>query len=561
MENNEKIEWLNKKYIVPCFQREYSWDIEDIDELITDINYSNDDYCIGAIIVSKKDNMRRLIDGQQRLTTLYMIALACDMIKSSKKINLFYETDKILGDSNILVDLYNTIYTKKNKKENNYLYEKYKHIKDEIEKIKNEKFITKDFIKKLRNVYFYEIDLNDREVDLNHYFEVMNSRGMQLSRSDMIKSILMEKLGNDSQNDKKRLNNLWNSYEFMNKMKIKKFKDVKCKSEYKEKTISEILKNENYKKVLKKYEKKENINSILDFEYFLLYTIRLYREIKRDIIDDNKMFELKHLVNDFNSTFRTSTKNDISDFLDFLIDIKNIYDRKIIKRESVNTEENDDENWDLDDKKNQDIIEIQSCLRVSFTNKKLMKWIYETLKYYYQGGNDGEYVEFMKDKIREEYVEPFLKEAEKEEINYQTGFDTPHIVLNYLDYLLLKNHQKLEDIPYINELELDKFTFKFRNSIEHFLPRENDDKEKNQEWVNDFGNLALLAYGTNTKLQNASPEDKADHFMNNGLSRYSIKLQIMTKLTKEKEGWNKSKCEDLRTKLIKVLSDDLKNKN
>ena len=55
-------------------------------------------------------------------------------------------------------------------------------------------------------------------------------------------------------------------------------------------------------------------------------------------------------------------------------------------------------------------------------------------------------------------------------------------------------------------------------------------RHSNEPWVDDFGNLALLSYGTNTKIQYATPYDKASHF-NSELSGYSLKLQIMSKST------------------------------
>ena len=533
-------EIFNTNYVIPCFQREYSWDVKEIEELIDDIIDSKEEYCIGVVTIKSNHEIKELIDGQQRLTTLYLIAIACNYISNSDEIKLKYETDDLLNKKNKIKLLLDN-----SKNENNILKEKYNSVLEIVEQY--DKDIIRD---KLNNIYFYEIDISSQTTDLNHYFEVMNSRGVQLCRSDIIKSYLMNFLEND---DKKRLNNLWNSYESMNIKKYKSYDSIKSKTSYKEKTIIEILSSK--KNNIKKIEELENNNdnSILDFDYFLLYTIRLYRKIKLNIKDDNKMFDLKDLVNDYRKTFKGKSDKEVKKFLDFMIEIKNIYDSKIIK----STRGNEEDNWTIDIKNyKKDIIMIQSCIRVSITNRRQMKWLFETLEYFYNDGKISDYVNYIRKFVRENYIKDFLQDAKNN--NYSTGFDTPRIVLNYLDYLIYANKDKLyNDIKEINNINFKNFTFKFRNSLEHFLPRENEDKISNKDWVDDFGNLALLAYGTNTKMQNANPENKADYFKNN-LQEYSLKLQIMTKRTLENDkGWNKEDCIKLRNIFISILEKDL----
>ena len=160
----------------------------------------------------------------------------------------------------------------------------------------------------------------------------------------------------------------------------------------------------------------------------------------------------------------------------------------------------------------------------------------------------------MRNYIKNEYIRDFIRYAKQEE--YKTGFDTPNIVLNYLDFLIRENVEDVvEKFPEAKDLKYDDFKFKFRNSIEHFEPRNGENALKNREWLDDFGNLALLAYKTNTKIQNASPVDKAEHFKIN-LSEYSLKLQIMAKITLTK-GWNKNNMEIFRKEMIELLEKDL----
>ena len=82
-----------RKYTVDYFQREYSWEQRHVEQLITDLtsafldvfekghlrkdveHYNN--YYLGPFVVSSKDGMKSIIDGQQRLTslTLFLIYL------------------------------------------------------------------------------------------------------------------------------------------------------------------------------------------------------------------------------------------------------------------------------------------------------------------------------------------------------------------------------------------------------------------------------------------------------------------------------------------------------
>jgi hypothetical protein len=70
---------LNTYYFfIPRFQRPYSWDIEQVEELWEDaVQESGPDYFIGSMVVyPHRDDTMAVIDGQQRLTTLMMLLCA-----------------------------------------------------------------------------------------------------------------------------------------------------------------------------------------------------------------------------------------------------------------------------------------------------------------------------------------------------------------------------------------------------------------------------------------------------------------------------------------------------
>ncbi len=70
-------------YIVPDYQREYVWTDKEVLPLMEDINEqidagSSHEYFIGTILVSPTDqkNHYEVIDGQQRLTTFFLLLCA-----------------------------------------------------------------------------------------------------------------------------------------------------------------------------------------------------------------------------------------------------------------------------------------------------------------------------------------------------------------------------------------------------------------------------------------------------------------------------------------------------
>lgn len=70
-------------YIVPDYQREYVWTDKEVHQLLEDINEqidanSTNQYFIGMVLVSpaSEKNQFEVIDGQQRLTTFFLMLCA-----------------------------------------------------------------------------------------------------------------------------------------------------------------------------------------------------------------------------------------------------------------------------------------------------------------------------------------------------------------------------------------------------------------------------------------------------------------------------------------------------
>lgn len=89
-----KIFNIEEQYIVPAYQRPYSWEYDQCFQLykdLTDAYHSKNDYFLGSIIIAKSNSNKdtlEIIDGQQRLITLLLLL---------KVLHIFQPELKILG--------------------------------------------------------------------------------------------------------------------------------------------------------------------------------------------------------------------------------------------------------------------------------------------------------------------------------------------------------------------------------------------------------------------------------------------------------------------------------
>ena len=65
---------ISGSFYIPSYQRGYRWSETEVVRLLDDI-YQNGkkNYCLQPVVVRKKEDQYELIDGQQKLTTLYLI--------------------------------------------------------------------------------------------------------------------------------------------------------------------------------------------------------------------------------------------------------------------------------------------------------------------------------------------------------------------------------------------------------------------------------------------------------------------------------------------------------
>lgn len=416
-------------YEVPIYQRNYAWEKEEISALVHDvynaISSKKENYYIGTLVsFYKGDRVYEVIDGQQRLTTIFLLLHSLGV---KCKNPLTYRARK--KACNAIESLNNT----KDVEEKDfgimrgasYAEEAIKEIvpQSEIEKFKS-------FFQRNVRLVHYQVP---RDIDLNHYFEIMNSRGEQLEMSEVIKARLMEHL-NDS--DRAKFNQLWECCSEMNTYIQQKYYNLDPKGSnktdnkqvfsydscfniafvaedfddlpevsdsQKKQTIDEVLSANFSTKIAEESNKTESFQPILDFPNFLLLVLKLTRIQDPSFAVEDFILDDKELLNQFD---KVDIKTDfVKEFAFNLLKSKFFLDNYIIHH-SCEDDTIDNNPWKLQfwkkdpkgnfsnlssDKENQDsIVHLLSMFEVSFTPRQRKNYLFYCMLYLFENYGRGQ---------------------------------------------------------------------------------------------------------------------------------------------------------------------------
>lgn len=191
-------------YEIPKYQRGFSWEIENINDLFNDINEAletNSNHFIGTIVLSKNEKDEEkyyLVDGQQRVTAITMIinSLIDYLNEDDKK---FYKRQYIKNedcyklipqnrDKKFYFDLLENELngTKPESKSQRLLLLINNEIKNRVENISNKK----NFLKNIENLEIVKF-IEKSEGDAIRIFQTVNDRGKLLSNMEKAKSLLI----------------------------------------------------------------------------------------------------------------------------------------------------------------------------------------------------------------------------------------------------------------------------------------------------------------------------------------------------------------------------------
>ena len=223
------------EFVSPVYQRNYSWEIEQCEKLLDDIRklYEGErkGHFLGSIVAKSEMDVKRnikytIIDGQQRLTSIFL------MIKAFLKV--YGEKLEIL-DKFVKRDLEETLADPRNKDNKLRLYP-VKNDSSVFEKIMFDKNIEMD--KESRMVinfqYFVKYFQDFSKLDIIEYyaalqkldivfmsleeyddaqiiFESINSTGLNLTQTDLIRNFLL--MAENSETQKKLFERYWDKFE------------------------------------------------------------------------------------------------------------------------------------------------------------------------------------------------------------------------------------------------------------------------------------------------------------------------------------------------------------
>lgn len=392
LKNNTNI-FDSEKFIIPLYQRAYAWEDKQLVQLLEDVNdiEEGEKYYIGSLIVSNTGEKLEVIDGQQRLTSLYLL-LNCLGINT--KHSLSFACRK---KSNYTLEHIHEVINKTDGDLESEMLQDNIKIGIEIlkENIGKENFDKNKFIEKLSRVILYQIEVPEN-TDMNRYFEIMNTRGEQLEQHDILKAKLMDYLGDNSEMEKEMFSIIWDACSDMdgyvqmhfisknNVVRKELFGDcwneipIDTLRNYSMRIIPQLGKKQNSQahKITEiidpnfKTEEEEGYNendervrfeSIINFPYFLLHVLKVFIRKKgithqtpnKKIIDD--LLDDKKLITSFNNVIENGIqkgqriKNDrkkfVRDFTICLLQTRVLFDEYIIKREYANN--SNDGEWSL----------------------------------------------------------------------------------------------------------------------------------------------------------------------------------------------------------------------
>ena len=524
--NDKQPEYYNIKelfssddYVIPIYQRNYEWGEPQITQLIQDIvDYivkDNNRYYIGSLIAYERKLeggvIYETIDGQQRLTTLTILLSVIKKEYPSielswyKKLNLSFDS-RIIA-SNTLSYLFNGE-SLDNKECNVPIQQGYYDVKKSLAKILADNKLT---IKNFCEYFFEKVTilrvLVPEDTDLNHYFEIMNSRGEQLEKHEILKAKMLEILEDD--NLKYAFNLIWEATSNMEKyvqygFSVAQRDELFGKNDWNNlvgkedvyqklqiptanQTTEETL---TIRELLTKTaepisdnssttdESPDRFNTIINFANFLLHILRI--QTKSDVpLDDKRLLEL----------FEPFLKKDfVKEFGYNLLKGKFFFDKYIIKREFtkgtdhwslkrlkwydgnkvsyVNTFDADDK--ETNDGTNREILMLLSMFHVSNPTLVYKHWLNASLKFVFEYSgfdlaNDYKtYLEnlakaFLNDRYLADEPKDFFEIIYKnngEQKNSTTDIDlnklnqgtaVENFIFNYLDYLLWQDYRTTQN--------------------------------------------------------------------------------------------------------------------
>ena len=577
------------KYIVPLYQRNFAWEEEEITRLLRDIYESflqNKDkpenekgnYYIGSLVVIKRKNDDfEVIDGQQRLTAITLITKILEPNKPMEP-KLFY-------DSRPEVEaFYRTFYKKGNTNDVTFDH-KVSHFINAVDYINDAKLNLCEDNKSItinslddnhesfkrfffENVYLVFVEL-PQDTDVAKYFEIMNNRGVQLQKQEILKAELLNTVKINNKHDRTKqlvYSKIWDACSQMDKHIQKLFpksvKDIEKDILYRNSLFGEnydaFPTKERLENLVQDARNKENLvqdarnksgdgssekytidfiindigdddwnkddnkregadKSIIDFPNFLMHILKLkYSEKYKSLAGNDKSIPLNE--KDLLSVFNVLKKEEINadEFILDLLYYRTVFDRYIIKA-TTDGDSEDKIEWTLEQP-----VKYDSGLDYKNSFESEHERIIKCLSMLQVSFRDRTHKNWLQSVLSwftdnkgiitsEDYCNKLqgymLNYYENKIGNISNDYSEGTGTPRYL-FNFIDYLYWADSKNNSNKYQIGKFDFRYRNSIEHHRPQSRRDNVP-PEWIDSLGNLCLVSKGSNSRMNNEEPTGKA----------------------------------------------------
>lgn len=445
----------NITYEIPIYQRNYAWEKDEIEALVLDVWDACDKnkgvYFIGTLVTyDKGDNTFEVIDGQQRLTTLFLIMRA---LKQEMKNKLTYRARKRSNETIKTIPYFHYDNLDSGIKKG---YDNAKNAIEEFVEEENKKQFATYLLNHVHIIH-YRVP---KDVDLNHYFEVMNSRGEQLEKHEIVKAKLMTIL---DESDKAKFAAIWEACSEMNTYiqtkvsvkayfedNLKDFKfidgsfdglpDVKESALKPSKLVNLIHATEN---LVRKNEANDDNNNnmfqpIIDFPNFLLIVLKITRMGDSCFSPNDFILDDKELINEFNNVLEDKSlteevkKSFTKQFCFNLLKAKYLLDNYVVHH-TVGEDTYEHNPWQLrywnkeekastknlssNEKEQDKLVQLLSMFEVSFTARQRKNYLFYVLFHLFGNRDLEKYRDFLTKMAKKYFCDIYMIKDRLNEIN------------------------------------------------------------------------------------------------------------------------------------------------
>ena len=311
---HEFIEGHKIQFVIPVYQRNYDWLIDNCDQLFSDLvklSHSNrHSHFFGSIVTSSADSSynRLVIDGQQRLTTISLLLLAgikavkdgAIEISEESKLDEAYEVFlkakfcnserkiKLVPIENDRI-AYDKIFNEEDSfDEDSKVTRNYRHFYDLLTE-KPQALSFDQLLDAIERLQIISIEL-DSDDDAQLIFESLNSTGLALTEADKIRNYLLMSLTPEEQ--QVCFKNYWQKIEQATENQPTKFlRDYLTIQQQLQRPVRQSNIYYEWKKYMDGHDRKEELVKMLDYAHY-------YQQVTEAKLSTSKLSEkMRHICN------------------------------------------------------------------------------------------------------------------------------------------------------------------------------------------------------------------------------------------------------------------------